>query len=203
MIKDVSKFFFQIGNFLYFFFIAGCLQGLSQNKATQITIEGANTLEGERYKGVDVKKLIGNVILGHEGALMYCDSAIFYDATNSADCYGNVRIVKGDSLKMTGQFLHYDGNTSFARLAKDVSLTDSKMVLTTDTLDYDRIADIAYYNNGGKIVDKENNLISKRGYYFVKDKTIFFKNDVRLDNPKYYFISDTLKYVTTSKTAFL
>lgn len=202
MIKDVSKFFFRLGSFLYLFFCLGNLHILAQVKTTQITIEGANSLEGERYKGVDIKKLIGNVILGHEGALMYCDSAIFYDATNSADCYGNVRIVKGDSLKMTGDFLRYDGNKSFARLAKNVSLTDSKMVLTTDTLDYDRVSDIAYYNNGARIVDKENNLVSKRGYYFVKDKTIFFKNDVRLDNPKYYFTSDTLKYVTTSKTAF-
>lgn len=202
MIKEVSKISLWLVNLLFFMPQLLFLNAAAQNKSTLITIERANSLEGERYKGVDIKKLIGNVILGHEGALMYCDSALFFDATNSADCYGNVRIVKGDSLRMTGNFLRYDGNKSFARLANNVSLTDSKMVLTTDTLDYDRIADIAYYNNSAKIVDKENNLVSKRGYYFIKDKTLFFKNEVRLDNPKYYFTSDTLKYLTNTKTAF-
>ncbi|MEO8148034.1 MAG: OstA-like protein [Bacteroidia bacterium] len=174
----------------------------AQNKSTQITIENANTLEGERINGVDVKKLIGNVILGHEGALMYCDSAFFYNTTNSADCFGNVRIVKGDSLRMNGDFLKYDGNRRTARLVKNVRMTDSKMVLTTDTLDYDRNSEIANYNYGAKITDKENNLTSKRGYYYTKDKVLFFKNDVKLDNPKYYLNCDTLKYTTNTKIAY-
>jgi lipopolysaccharide export system protein LptA len=194
-----------IGVFLFSLLILIVInsQSLSaQNKAAQITINNANSLEGERINGVDVKKLIGNVILGHEGALMYCDSAIFYNTTNSADCFGNVRITKGDSLQMNGSFLKYDGNRRLARLVKDVRMTDSKLVLTTDTLDYDRNTEIAYYNYGAHITDKENNLTSKRGYYYTKDKVIYFKNDVNLDNAKYYLNCDTLKYTTITKIAY-
>lgn len=171
-------------------------------KPAKITIEGANSLEGERIGGQDVKKLIGKVILGHEGALMYCDSAIFYNVGNSADCFGNVRIVKGDSLQITGDFLRYDGNTRQARIERNIRMTDSKMVLTTDTLDYDRNMEIAYYNTGAKITDRENVLTSRRGYYYTKDKMLFFKNEVHLDNPKYYLYCDTLRYATGSKIAY-
>lgn len=200
---------------LLLFMLLSFLQGFSQNKSTltvpatspqgqpaKITIEKANSLEGERMGGKDVKKLIGDVVLGHEGALMYCDSAIFYDAGNSADCYGKVRIVKGDSLQMTADFLRYDGNKRLARLVQHVRLTDSKMVLTTDTLDYDRNTDVAYYNYGAKIIDKENNLTSRKGSYFIKDKTLFFKSNVNLDNAKYLMKCDTLKYVTLTKIAY-
>ena len=175
---------------------------LSQTKTTQITIQNANSLEGERINGVDVKKLIGNVILEHEGALMYCDSAIYNSIDNSADCYGNVRITKGDSLKMQGNYLQYDGNNRTARLVKDVNLTDSKMVLVTDTLYYDRVKEIASYTTNARITDKENVLTSKRGYYYTKERLIYFRSDVKLDSAKYYLVCDTLKYSTASKIAF-
>ena len=32
-------------------------------------------------------RFIGNVVLNHEGALMYCDSAYFYAATNIIGCF--------------------------------------------------------------------------------------------------------------------
>ena len=33
--------------------------------------------------------LVGNVQFSHEGAFMYCDSALFYESTNSFDAFGN------------------------------------------------------------------------------------------------------------------
>ncbi|HQV00727.1 MAG TPA: OstA-like protein, partial [Bacteroidia bacterium] len=174
----------------------------AQVNPAQITIEQADALIGERLKGKDVKKLIGQVILGHEGVLMYCDSAIFFDASNSADCFGNVRIVKGDSLQMRGDFLRYNGNTRQAQLIKNVMLTDGKMVLNTDSLDYNRNTEVAYYQHNAKITDADNNLISKRGYYFLKEKTLYFKDKVVLSNPKYFLYTDTLKYNTAVKIAY-
>ena len=49
--------------------------------------------------GNGVKRLIGNVRLKHEDALMFCDSAYVYSKTNKMDAYGHVRIVQGDSFK--------------------------------------------------------------------------------------------------------
>jgi lipopolysaccharide export system protein LptA len=203
---EVSVWYFimykHIKKFACFLFWSIVLQnGFAQVKPAQITIERADALIGERHKNNDVKKLIGQVILGHEGALMYCDSAWFYDVTNSADCFGNVRIVKGDSLQMSGNFLRYNGNTRLARIVKDVMLTDGKMILHTDTLDYNRNTEVASYNTGADITDNNNQLVSQSGYYFIKEKTFYFKNNVVLNNPKYYLNTDTLKYNTIIKVA--
>jgi len=46
--------------------------------------------------------LVGDVRFEHEGTLMWCDSALFYEATNSFDAFGNVRMRQGDTLSLTG-----------------------------------------------------------------------------------------------------
>ena len=51
--------------------------------------------------------LVGNVKFLHDGVYMYCDSALFYESTNSFDAFGHVRMVQGDTLSLTGDVLYY------------------------------------------------------------------------------------------------
>lgn len=167
----------------------------------RVEIVQADALEGSKIKGEDVRRLTGNVIFRQGNTLMYCDSALFYDRSNSIDAFGSIRI-EGPEANMYGKSLHYDGNTKQAVITKEVRLTDNKMTLTTEVLYYNTETEVADYNTGAKVVDNDNVLTSKKGYYYTKDKMVFFKDDVVLTNPQYIVKSDTLKYNTVSGTTY-
>ena len=49
--------------------------------------------------------LVGNVVLSHKGAYLYCDSAKYYRRDNSFDAFGDVRMVQGDTLSLDSDSL--------------------------------------------------------------------------------------------------
>ncbi|MDB4534767.1 hypothetical protein N9242_07835 [Vicingaceae bacterium] len=173
---------------------------LAQN-ASKIEILNANTLEFEEVNGEKIKRLIGDVRLKHDDALMFCDSAYIFSNTNTMDAYSNVRITQGDSLKLFGDSLKYDGNTKVAILRGDIRLINNDVILTTNFLDYNRTTNISYYYGGGTMVNqKENNtLTSQQGYYHTNTESFYFKEDVVLINPEYKIEADTLNYHSSSE----
>ena len=52
--------------------------------------------------------LVGDVVFRHDSIYMYCDSACFYEKTNSLEAFNNVRMVQGDTLSLYGDYLFYD-----------------------------------------------------------------------------------------------
>ena len=172
-----------------------------------VYLEHSETLHFDQERIANAQILRGNVIFRHEDALMYCDSAYFYDQENSLDAFGHVRFEQGDTLKGYGDKLFYDGNTKLARLRRNVRLVhgqeDNPTVLTTDSLNYDRAHNVAYYYSGGTITDTLNTLRSVRGKYYPNSKQAVFSQEVRLDNPKFVLTSDTLLYNTETKIADL
>jgi lipopolysaccharide assembly outer membrane protein LptD (OstA) len=85
-------------------------------------------LEYDERLGIDAKRLIGEVIFKHEGALMYADSAYFFDGKNSLDAFGNVHINQGDTVHLYGDFLKYDGNLRKAIVTgKNLRLMDKEI----------------------------------------------------------------------------
>lgn len=168
----------------------------------QIEIDNADTFEGDESLGKNVSRLAGNVRFRHQGALMFCDSAYLFQETNSLDAFGKIRIVQGDTLQLTGDFLRYNGNSRMAVVTGNVVMTDRDMVLRAPQLSYQLSTEVADYENGGVITSRDNTLRSNRGYYRSRERMVYFKNDVRLDNPKYYILSDTLKYQTVTRVAF-
>lgn len=179
------------------------LVGLVSNaqKKSKIEVLNADDFEYEDLGGHNVKRLIGNVQLKHDDALMFCDSAYIYSNSNTMDAYGHVRIVQGDSLQMFGDSLKYNGNTKVAVLRGDIRLINSDVTLTTNFLDYNRTTNIAYYYGGGKMVSqKENNVLtSGQGYYYTDSESFFFKDSVVLINPDYKIEADTLNYHSKSE----
>ncbi len=187
----------------YLFLISLLLSfNVYSQKVQQIEIIQANSLEGNKVNGEDVRRLVGDVIFKQETTMLYCDSALFFVVSNSIEAYGHVR-VEGPTAKLSGDVLHYEGNTKKAVITgKIVRMTDGKAVLTTDRLNYDLASDVGEYTTGGKVEDKENVLTSQHGYYYSNDKTVFFKDHVVLINPKYVMKSDTLKYNTITETSY-
>ena len=164
-------------------------------------LEHAETLNFDEEQHPDAQILRGNVRFRHDDALMYCDSAYYYEKNNSLDAFGNVRFVQGDTLFGFGDKLYYDGNTRFARLRRNVRLVDKHTTLTTDSLNYDRIRNIAWYYSGGEIQDSLNTLTSHWGQYQSTTKQALFRGDVHLVNNRFIMDSDTLNYNTESHIA--
>ena len=179
---------------------------------TMVYLERAETLDFDQERIADAQILRGDVVFRHEDALMYCDSAYFYEQTNSLDAFGHVRFEQGDTLKGYGDYLFYDGNAKIAHLRDNVKLIHGKekgprgkkgnpTILTTDSMTYDRNENLAYYYTGGTIADTLNTLTSVRGQYAPNTKQAVFSEQVRLTNPKFTLTSDTLLYNTSTKVA--
>ena len=184
------------------------LVALSASSQKMVYLERAQHLDFDQERIADAQILTGDVCFRHEDALMYCDSAYFFEKTNSLDAFGHVRLVQGDTLLGFGDVLYYDGDTKLARFRKHVKLIhgradENPTILTTDSLNYDRAAEVAYYFRGGEVKDSLNTLTSVRGRYRPKTKQAVFSKDVRLVNPRFVLTSDTLLYNTETKIADL
>ncbi len=183
--------------------IIGKSFALQEKKQTpaRIKIIQADELRFERRAGRDIRRLVGNVVLEHEEVRMYCDSANMTEIENSFEAFSNVKVNSGDTLFLYGDYLKYNGNIRLAEIFYNVRLLDDKTTLTTNQLNYNRNTGIAYYEQSGKVVDKQNELTSLRGYYMTSEKRVHFRKDVVLINPEYVMNSDTLVYHTKTGVA--
>ncbi len=166
-----------------------------------VFLEHSDVLAFDRERLPDAQILRGDVRFRHEEALMFCDSAYFYEKSNSVTAFGHVRFLQGDTLSGYGDRLYYDGNTRLARLCRHVRLIHRSTTLTTDSLNYDRNTDLAYYFTGGTIQDSLNLLKSVWGQYCTATNQALFRKDVHLQNERFTFDTDTLLYNTKTSLA--
>jgi lipopolysaccharide export system protein LptA len=145
--------------------------------------------------------LVGNVLMKQEKTLFYCDSSIQDITNNTIEAFGNVHINDSDSIHTYSDYLKYYGETRIATLRNNVKLTDGKVNLTTDELEYDLNAKLGTYLRGGKVVNGKSVLTSTQGYYYTDTKDIYFQKNVLLVDPDYRMYTDTLLYNVKSEIA--
>lgn len=167
-------------------------------KTSLVYLEHSRTLSFDEKRLPDAQILRGDVCFRHDSVLMYCDSAYFFEKENSLHAFGRVHMVQGDSLEGFSDVLYYNGNTKLARMRRHVRLIHQETVLTTDSLNYNRAKNIAYYFSGGMIEDSLNTLTSRWGQYTPDNHQAVFRDDVKLVNPKFVLTADTLGYNTES-----
>ncbi|MDR1584622.1 MAG: hypothetical protein LBS07_00400 [Prevotellaceae bacterium] len=172
-----------------------------EKKTTFVYMEHTDFISVDEALMPGVQLFNGNVCFRHDNALMYCDSAYFYQNENSFDAFGNVRIIQADTIFVYGDVLYYNGNAKLARLRHNVRMENKRAVLTTDSLNYDRVLNLAYYYTGGKIKDELNTLTSVWGQYSPDTERALFRRDVHLVNPNFTMDADTLKYNTKTNIA--
>ena len=193
---------------------AGALHTYRDAIQTSMAVESTDTTD-ERYVYLlhadetrfnqrlnpDAQILVGDVVFRHDSMYMYCDSALFYEASNSLDAYGNVRMHQGDTLFLYGDRLYYNGDEMLAKVRDNVVMIDKEMTLTTDSLNYDRTINLGYYFNWGTIEDTLNVLTSEWGEYDTQTNDALFNYEVTLTNPNFVLTSDTLLYNTRTQVA--
>ncbi len=184
------------------FILSGSLYSQPQNqeKKSTILIEYADYMVGaEQRLGKNVFVLKGDVKLKHLNTRMFCDSAILNRDSSLVNAFGSIHIIQNDTIHLFGNRLNYYGNEELAEVRGNVKLVNKEVILTTQFLDYDRRNDVAFYFNGGKIVDTTNVLTSSQGFYYARTGEVNFKDSVVLVNPDYTMNSDTLKYFTATE----
>ena len=167
----------------------------------KVILDYADSLLFDQRINPDYHILKGNVQFHKGGMLMFCDSAYFYESTNSMDAFGNVRMEQGDTLFVFSDVMHYNGIDEEAQLRYNVILQNRDVTLSTDSLNYELVPNVGYYFTGGQIVDSQNTLESVYGEYCPDTKEAIFYYEVVLTNEKAKLYSDTLKYNTHTHIA--
>ena len=170
-------------------------QDTVQRKKTRIHIEHYDVAMFSKSMG-DMQRLIGNVKMRHDSAYFFCDSAYFFEKTNSFNAFQNVHIIVNDSVEIFSDLLDYDGNTRFAEFFDNVKLMDDSTTLLTEYLTYDRNLHLACYPDSATTYRGDKTLISCIGYYRDDLKEFSFFENVEVTSPKYQMYTDTLYYNT-------
>ena len=181
--------------------IAFATNSIAQNRK-RVEILHCDVLDHNTRIVANAQRLLGNVHITVDGAVMWCDSLYSY-ANNTVDAFGRVHIVRGDTLNMYADFINYNGMTKLAKARRNVKLIDKQTTLTTDSLDYSMTNDLASYNYSGTVKDSTNVLKSVIGLYYVNEKKAYFKTKVDGLTKDYKIKSDTLIYYTNTKKVFI
>ena len=187
--------------FTLFLLISGTL--LLAQKPKNIVIEYADDGDHNQTEIPDAALLSGNVRISHDGVLITCNKAYFFEKENYAKLFGDVQMVQGDTLFLNSQYAEYSGNEKKAYATGSPVLRSPDMTLTTDTINFDRNLQQAFYNSFGRIVNKENTLTSNAGRYYATEKKFQFLSTVTITNPKYIIKSDHVDYYNNSGHAYL
>lgn len=198
---------FYISHKLYltsiFFFLLFLLTNGHQTFAQQrkkVEIKRANTMQNIKSGSTNIRRLIGNVVIVHEGITMECDSAYEYSPTNIFDAFGNVVISQGSS-KLYGDILNYNSNTKTGIVTgKIVRMVDADATLSTRTIHFNTSQSSASYFNGGVITSKDGNFSSIGGTYYSKTKLFTFSGNVAFQDSSIILNTDSLEYYSNTST---
>jgi lipopolysaccharide export system protein LptA/DNA-binding TFAR19-related protein (PDSD5 family) len=177
----------------FFFFSLLFPSILFAQQRTKIEIISSSYMEVNTKTNVNY---VINPVFRQDNATLRADSAVFYKDRNYFEAFKNVHINQGDTVNIYSDFLNYDGNAKKAHLSNNVKMIDPTSTLTTNILDYNMATKIGEYSTGGKIVNKDVVLTSKRGWYFAGSKDAFFRYNVVVVTPQSTIKSDTLRYNT-------
>ncbi len=172
-------------------------------KASKIIIENSDFEDINQHEMPDALLLTGNVRFNHDGVIMTCNKAYYFQNENYIKAFGNVEMVQGDTLHLNSKYAEYNGNLKKAFASGNVIMQSPESRMSTDTIYFDRNSQEAYFNSNATIVNKNNTLKSKKGRYYVKEKKYQFLTSVVLTNPEYTIKSNHLDYYTSNGGSFL
>jgi lipopolysaccharide export system protein LptA len=167
-------------------------------KRKEVLVDHADLFEYIQRRDSVLQKLNGNVALRQDSIYMYCDTATIRNRTY-VEAIGRVIIQQGDSLNVYADMATYDGIARLAELFGEVVLVNGEQQLFTDRLTYDLNLKLATYSTGATMVLGETQLTSKKGYYYVDEQQIYFRDSVVVIDPNFNLRADTLGFNTETR----
>ena len=169
----------------------------------KIVVENSDFFAVNQIEAPDAALLTGNVRMIHDGVVMTCNKAYYFEKENYIKAFGNVQLVQGDTLFLNSKYAEYSGNVKKAFATGNAVMSSPDATLATDTINFDRNTQEVFYNTNGTIVNKENTLKSKSGRYYVTQKKFQFLTAVTITNPTYVIKSNHLDYYSNSGHSYL
>jgi len=169
----------------------------------KILVEHSDYFDVNQVEVPDAALLTGNVRVNHDGVIMTCNKAYYFQKENYIKAFGNVQLVQGDTLYLNSKYAEYNGNMRKAFATGDAVMRSPESTMVTDTINFDRNTQEVYYNSNGTITNRDNTLKSKSGKYFVAEKKFQFLTAVTITNPKYVIKSNHLDYYSNSGQSYL
>lgn len=168
----------------------------------KIFLENADKLVYNEKRSTEYRVLRGNVKFRRGDMTLACDSAYFYEASSSLDAFGHVVMTQADTMKVYCDRMHYFGDVEVAKLRRNVRVINPSMTVTTDSLDYDMLNNVARYFGGGTVVDKSGTRVTSAvGRYEHDTKKVQFTSNVNLSNNKIKLHTDVLDYDMNTRIA--
>ncbi len=169
----------------------------------KIIIENSDYFDVNQLEAPDAALLTGNVRINHDGIIMTCNKAYYFQEENYIKAFGDVQLVQGDTLFLNSKYAEYNGNMRKAFATGNAKMRSPETTLVTDTINFDRNTQEVYYNTNGTITNRDNTLKSKSGKYYVAEKKFQFLTAVTITNPKYVMKSNHLDYYSNSGHSYL
>ncbi|MCZ8229088.1 OstA-like protein [Flavobacterium sp.] len=169
----------------------------------KIVVEYSDFFTVNQIEAPDAALFTGNVRIIHDGVVMTCNKAYYFEKENYIKAFGNVQLVQGDTLFLNSKYAEYSGNVKKAFATGNAVMSSPDATLATDTINFDRNTQEVFYNTNGTIVNKENTLKSKSGRYYVTQKKFQFLTAVTITNPTYVIKSNHLDYYSNSGHSYL
>jgi lipopolysaccharide export system protein LptA len=169
----------------------------------KIIIDHSDYFDVNQLEAPDAALLTGNVRINHDGIIMTCNKAYYFQKENYIKAFGNVQLVQGDTLFLNSKYAEYNGNMKIAFATGNAKMRSPESTLVTDTINFDRNTQEVFYNTNGTITNRDNTLKSKAGRYYVVEKKFQFLTAVTITNPKYVIKSNHLDYYSNSGHSYL
>ena len=175
---------------------------LHSQKVKEIIIKEADSIVFNKNIANGANRLLGNVEIIINRALMKCDSAYYYPEQRLVDAFNNVHINRGDTLQLWGDYMQYSEVDSMIRVRDNVVLVNNNARLLTQILNYNLETDVGYYPVKGEIFDGPNELVSRHGEFYTNIDMALFSDSVVIHTPDYTIYSDSIKYDTKNKISY-
>ena len=169
----------------------------------KIIVEHSDFADVNQVEIPDAFLLSGNVRVNHDGVVLTCNKAYYFQKENYIKAFGNVQLVQGDTLFLNSKYAEYSGNVKKAFATGDAVMSSPEATLVTDTINFDRNTQEVFYKTKGTITNLQNTLVSKSGKYFVPQKKFQFLTEVTITNPTYVIKSNHLDYYSNSGHSYL
>ncbi len=158
----------------------------------------------ERVGGREYREVKGPATFLHNGAYMFCDSAIWNVSFNQIEAYNNIKMVH-DKTVITSDNVIYYADENLARFRGElVEVYDKdKNTLRTRYLDYNTQDSVAKFSFGGAMKTAKGEVIeSDRGTYDAKTGICRFEDNVEMFTDSLFIKTASLDYDTNEGKAY-
>jgi lipopolysaccharide export system protein LptA len=190
-------------NFIIYSLLFLCANLILAQAPKKIHVEQSDFADMDKDKYPGALLLTGNVKVSHDGVVLTCNKAYFFQKENYLKAFGNVQLVQGDTLYLNSNYAEYSGELKKAFATGNAVMSSPDATLATDTINFDRNVQEVFYNTNGTIINKDNTLKSKSGRYYVAQKKFQFLTAVTLTNKTYEIKSNHLDYYSNSGHSYL